>query len=174
MDHPHAYWVRFRIDNAAGSSDLNIQIAHSMIDSISFFQLAGDSVLYENHSGGRLPFDSRQVDEHQTFIYAVKSARQADLTFYLRVKSGAQLMLPIYVSTKYQLLGGLLQMDLLFGIYMGIILVMILYNSFVYFSLRDKHYLLYIVYLLTVVFTQASLEGMLSAFYSRTAPTWPR
>lgn len=156
---PNAYWVRFKVQNPSRRSNLNVQIAYTLIDSISFYQVSGDSVLYQNHSGGRLPFNSRQVDQHQTYIYSVQVADEDISTFYFRVRSGAQLMLPVYVSTRYHLLEGLLEMDMLFGIYAGIILVMILYNTFVYFSLRDKHYLLYIIYLLTVVFTQASLEG---------------
>lgn len=90
---PHAYWVRFKVQNPSRWSNLNVQIAYSLIDSISFYQVSGDSVLYQNHSGGRLPFNSRQVDQHQTYIYSVQVADEDISTFYFRVRSGAQLML---------------------------------------------------------------------------------
>lgn len=155
----NAYWVRFNIVNASSSKDISVQISYSLIDSISFYQLDGDRVIQENHSGGMLPFDSRVIDEHQYYVYPIGTDSYDTVTCYIRVKSGTQLMLPIYVGTRFQLLGDLLHKDFLFGIYMGIILVMILYNAFIFISLRDKHYMFYILYLLTVVFTQASLEG---------------
>jgi signal transduction histidine kinase len=170
----HAYWVRFTVENPK-AANLNVQVEYAMIDSISFYQMMGDSILNVNHTGGHYPFHTRQLNEHQTYVYTFEGDQQGSHTFYIRVKSGAQLMLPIYVSARNQLLDGLLRMDLLFGMYLGVILVMVLYNVFVYFSLRDKHYLLYILYLLSVGYTQASLEGYAFRFLFSDHPyfaTW--
>jgi signal transduction histidine kinase len=49
--------------------------------------------------------------------------------------------------------------DLLFGIYFGVILVMMAYNLFIFFTVKDKSYLYYVVYIFFVGFTQAVLEG---------------
>ncbi|MFT5859615.1 MAG: hypothetical protein ACI865_001719, partial [Flavobacteriaceae bacterium] len=42
------------------------------------------------------------------------------------------------------------QSDLLSGLYFGIILVMMLYNLFIYFITRDNSYLYYVVYIVLV------------------------
>ncbi|MGZ3901263.1 MAG: 7TM diverse intracellular signaling domain-containing protein, partial [Bacteroidia bacterium] len=41
----------------------------------------------------------------------------------------------------------------------GIMIAMILYNLFIYFSVRDKSYIYYVVYIICVMFTQAVIQG---------------
>ena len=45
------------------------------------------------------------------------------------------------------------------GIYFGIILVMMLYNLFIYITVKDDSYLYYVIYIFFVGLTQASLQG---------------
>ena len=52
-----------------------------------------------------------------------------------------------------------LTQQLLWGILIGLILVMVLYNLFVYLSTRDKSYLYYVIYTLCIGLTQTSLSG---------------
>src|SRR5690606_29325608 len=58
--------------------------------------------------------------------------------------------------------------DVLSALYMGIILVMFLYNIFVYFTVRDKSYLYYVIYILFVGLTQLGLQGYTYSFF------WPQ
>lgn len=163
---PHAYWFHFKIVKQSTHNSLTLQIPYALIDSLSFYQInASKEVVLENHGGNKTKYNNRILDEHQYFIYPLRFEDSDTVEVYIRVKSGTQLMMPIKVGSQYQVLGDLLDKDLFFGIYMGIILVMVLYNIFVYLSLRDKYYLLYIVYLLSVVYTQASLEGYMFRFF---------
>lgn len=162
---PHAYWVNFKIINKSNEKNLSLEIPYTLIDSISFFQVNDSKEIeMENHAGNMDKFDSRMLDEHQYYVYPLIFDGSDSVEVYLRVKSGTQLMLPIKVGSQYQILGDLLEKDLFFGIYFGIIIVMVLYNLFVYLSLRDHSYLLYILFLLSVLFTQASLDGYISRF----------
>lgn len=162
---PHAYWVNFKIINKSNEKNLSLEIPYTLIDSISFFQVNDSKEIeMENHAGNMDKFDSRMLDEHQYYVYPLIFDGSDSVEVYLRVKSGTQLMLPIKVGSQYQILGDLLKKDLFFGIYFGIIIVMVLYNLFVYLSLRDYSYLLYILFLLSVLFTQASLDGYISRF----------
>lgn len=162
---PHAYWVNFKIINKSNEKNLSLEIPYTLIDSISFFQVNDSKEIeMENHAGNMDKFDSRMLDEHQYYVYPLIFDGSDSVEVYLRVKSGTQLMLPIKVGSQYQILGDLLKKDLFFGIYFGIIIVMVLYNLFVYLSLRDHSYLLYILFLLSVLFTQASLDGYISRF----------
>ncbi|MGV8880141.1 MAG: 7TM diverse intracellular signaling domain-containing protein [Sphingobacteriaceae bacterium] len=49
--------------------------------------------------------------------------------------------------------------QLYFGIYVGIILIMFLYNAFIYLTVKDINYLYYVFYILVVGITQACLKG---------------
>ena len=45
------------------------------------------------------------------------------------------------------------------GIYVGIMLVMFLYNFFIYLSTKDQNYLYYILYIIPVALAQTYLHG---------------
>jgi hypothetical protein len=68
------------------------------------------------------------------------------------------------LGTLEQVFESALLKDISFGIYIGIILVMILYNSFIFTTVRDRSYLYYVSYLTIVLIAQSSIEGYLFRF----------
>jgi signal transduction histidine kinase len=160
---PFSYWIRVTVINNTSSSNLGIQITQPMIDNIEFYQLSGDKLLKSNFSGqGRL-FNSRLI-RHQNYIYPVNITSGQASTFYFHIKSYKQLVLPIYLEKFENVIVSALVTDLLFGIYVGIIMVMLLYNLFIYVMVKDINYLYYVLYLFIVLLTQACLEGYIFRF----------
>ena len=160
---PYSYWIRFTILNHTSSSNLGIQITQPMIDSVEFYQLNVGKLILSNYSGqGRL-FNSRMI-RHQSYIYPVSIISGHANTFYFHIKSYKQLVLPIYIEKFEDVIVSAFITDLLFGIYVGIILVMLLYNLFIYVTVKDVNYLYYVLYLFIVLLTQACLEGYIFRF----------
>lgn len=159
----YSFWVRFKIKNNTDARFLGLQITQAMIDYVDFNQLKDGKVIQSNLSGHRLPFHNRIIN-HQTYIYPLNVLPRDTTTVYIHIRSGKQLILPIYAGTFQQVFENALLKDITFGIYVGIILVMILYNLFVYTTVRDKNYLYYILYLVVVLIAQASMEGYLFRF----------
>ena len=58
------------------------------------------------------------------------------------------------------------------GVYYGIMLVMALYNLFIFFSLRDKNYLFYAVYIISYMISQMTLNGLAYEFLWPHFPWW--
>ena len=166
---PYSYWIRFTLENASNTTAMGIQLTQSMMDYVDFYQVQGDSVIRENFAGHRRPFDNRYV-KHQTYIYRVPIKKGESETIYLKIKSGKQLTLPIYVGSVEVIVENAMFIDLLFGIYLGIIMVMLLYNLFLYFSIRDITYLYYVTYLGIVMLTQSSMQGYIFRFILPTHP----
>jgi signal transduction histidine kinase len=159
----YSYWVRFKLQNNSNNTALGVQIAQAIIDYVDFYQVTDGKIVQSNSSGHRRPFYNRIVN-HQSFIYPVNVVPKQSTIIYLHVKSGKQLILPVYTGTFSQVFEHALKKDITFGIYIGIILVMVLYNLFVYYSVRDKNYLYYVAYLSVVLLAQASIEGYLFRF----------
>jgi signal transduction histidine kinase len=166
---PYSYWIRFTIKNNSSNKTLGIQIAQAMIDYVDFYQLSNGVIVQSNFSGHRRPFYNRIIN-HQTFIYPLNIPTNETSTIYLHVKSGKQLILPVYAGTIEQVFENALLKDISFGIYIGIILVMVFYNLFIYTTVRDKNYLYYISYLIFVLVAQASMEGYLFRFFLPNSP----
>jgi len=154
----NSFWVRVKIINKTPDNNLAVQLAQPIIDFVDFYEFHHDSLVLENHSGARRLFNNRIV-KNQTFIYPISVAQNDSVTCYFYLKSGKQLMVPLYVGSVIQTFEGALSKDILFGIYLGIILVMIFYNLFIYTTVKDKSYIYYVLYLVVVLITQPTLEG---------------
>ena len=165
----YSYWVKINIENKTNLPSLALQIAQPGIDYISFYQIQSDSILKSYESGHRKPFFERPI-LHQTYIYPVSFENQNKTTVLLHIKSGKQLILPIYLGTTAQVFEGILVKDIFFGVYMGIILIMLFYNLFIYTTVKDKNYLYYILYLAIVLLTQASMEGYVFKYILPNSP----
>ncbi|HEY8780301.1 MAG TPA: 7TM diverse intracellular signaling domain-containing protein [Mucilaginibacter sp.] len=160
---PYSYWIRFTVKSEVAGKTLAIEITQPMVDNIDFYQLHNGVVVKSNFSGQRRLFNTRLVN-HQFYIYPFNISPEESDTFYLHVKSGKQLVLPIYLGTLEQVFESALTKDISFGMYIGIIMVMLLYNLFVYTTVRDKNYLYYVLYLAIVLITQACMEGYIFRF----------
>lgn len=154
----YSYWLRFSLRNLTDGKTAGIQLTQAMTDYLDFYELNRDTVRRVNFTGHKRPFSNRYL-KNQTFIYQIPFSAGEVRTIYIKVKSGKQLIVPIYLGTIEQVLENSLVIDMLFGVYVGIIMVMILYNLFVYTTVRDRNYLYYVIYLIVVLLTQASMQG---------------
>ena len=56
------------------------------------------------------------------------------------------------------------------GLYYGLMLVMALYNAFVYFSIRERSYLVYVCFVASAAIAQLAMSGF---SYQFLWPHWP-
>lgn len=156
-------WVRIAIDPSQKERVLEIQSPN--IDSLSFFRFIGGELLEELHTGEAFPFDDRPI-KSPNFVFPIEPS-SSSMTVMLRIVSGKQVLLPMYLDDPGEVRERQNYKDIFFGIYSGIILVMFLYNHFIWFSVRDRSYLYYVFFILFVGLTQLTLNGYGNQFF------WP-
>ncbi len=79
--------------------------------------------------------------------------------FYLYIKSNFPTQTTLSIGTAKKILEAQHPFDVGIGIYIGIMLVMGLYNLFVFFSVRDKIYLYYVIYVFGICLTYTMFKG---------------
>lgn len=134
-----------------------LELGTSALDSVYMYQVANGQVIAADTTGTAYAFSSRKVNSPLYVMELANHPRES--TVYLRIQSGKQVILPARISGKYSLLWEQNKMDIFFALYSGVILVMFLYNLFVWFSVRDRNYLYYVMYILAVGLTQLILNG---------------
>lgn len=160
-----AIWLRLTILNESADTKLAIEISNSQLDEIVFFQPEG-SYYRQTTVGDLLPFHQRLIN-HQNFILPIEQDIGSQRTYYFKVQSIEQLSIPIVVGSRDEILSNNYRTDLFAGLYFGIMLVMFFYNLFIYFSVRDKSYLFYVLYILGIALAQATLLGYTYKYF------WP-
>lgn len=111
--------------------------------------------------GDQLPFSLRQHN-HPTLILPLALQAQTDYLLLMRVNTQGTYQLPISVVDDRTLQNEIYNNNIWRGLYYGILLVMGLYNLFIFISVKDRSYLYYSAFALSFLMFHMVYEG--SAF----------
>ncbi|KIO75024.1 hypothetical protein TH53_23185 [Pedobacter lusitanus] len=151
-------WVKFTVENHSRAENLMLVVAQPAIDSITLYRLEQHKLYASSKLGKFKAFHERLVN-NPNYIFPVKIPKGGRETFYISISSTDQIQLPISLGTPRVVLVNDNNKNILFGIYAGIIIIMILYNLFISFTIKDSSYVYYIFYILFVGLTQATFQG---------------
>ncbi|MBQ4821665.1 sensor histidine kinase [Aquimarina sp. MMG016] len=161
-----AYWLKFRVTKEI-ADNFYLNIGSAYIDSISLYEFDDKNELVStSHTGDDLPFNTREI-EVGNYLFALDFEKDITRTFYLRVKSDQPLFFLLRVGTLPNFVAYEHDLDFLQGIYFGFMLLIFLYNLFLYFSTREGIYLYYIAYVFSITWFMASVFGYFFEYF------WP-
>ncbi|SEL59015.1 sensor histidine kinase [Parapedobacter koreensis] len=152
-------WVKFVLQNNTDADNLIVSLSHTAIDEVTFYRVNNGQVDSLHIKSGD-PLRTRAY-RHQFFLFDVPLAHGASATCYLKLYSNKQLQVPIAIHTPKNLVEILSTVDILSAAYIGVMLSMILYNLFLFFSTRETHYFVYVNYIFWVTIAQAAIMGFI-------------
>ena len=153
------FWVRFQVENPdAMPKDMYLEIAYQHLDDIELYTPDKNNKYHMHKAGFQYNFENRQI-QHRNFIFKLNINRGLN-TYYVKIKSSSLVKFPIILQTPEYFAEAIIIEYLLLGLYYGILIVMVLYNLFVFFSVRDISYLYYILYIVSFIFFTLSLTGV--------------
>ncbi len=155
-----AYWVHLRLTNKSNHSvDRVVEIAYPVIDYIDFYQVNAGNIEQKFQVGDKRPFSARPI-AHRTFVFPISVDAMSDSSLFIKVKSSSSLQLPISIASEREFFASD-QLDLIrMCVYYGMMLVMILFNLFIYFSLKEAMYFYYVSFVFCFAAMQFCLHGM--------------
>ena len=152
------YWIRFTVESQSNEDTIILALGYPLLDYVDLYQLNNNGGMDKVVGGDMLPFNVRSYD-HRTLNFQVEHQPKTTKTYYIRSKSSSSLQFPIEVfTTESFLANNILEGSLLAGYYC-VILAMILFNLFIWVSLKDRAYFVYVGYLSTFMFFQLCLNG---------------
>ena len=157
-------WVRFEVENKSPFEDWLLHYDWVFSDTVELFVKDSTGAWVRKYRAGyTLPFQNRPLD-YPSFAYplGLKSGEKA--TFYLRVQSGSPIALPFYLKRTEVLQVEQRRADILYGIYFGTLIVMLLYNFVVWIFLKDRSYLYYTFTIICTLSIFASVSGYVAQF----------
>ncbi len=154
-----AFWLRTRVKNTSDLTEFLIQVNQPLLDTIEFF-IYNDSgeLITHQELGEAFPISNHEMAERNFRVPFTLNFGE-EVTILLRIATNEQVALPVYIITPEASWIMARNADILFGGYFGLILIMMLYNFFIFLSVKDISYLIYVIYILFVGITQAALEG---------------
>lgn len=152
------FWIKGVVVNNSKNNYLVFDLKQPLIDYADFYYSVNNSNFRVKKSGANLPFRNRDLNS-PNISFKINAEISDTIIFYLKIKSGEQILANFEVSTETEIMNYNHYSDIIFGIYVGIIVSMLLYNLFLFISIKDKIYLIYSFYIFFIGLTQMSLLG---------------
>ena len=150
-----AIWFRFTITKQV-DKDFYLQIGSPFIDSIALYSVNNNQVKEEQVSGDNYVFSKRHIHV-TTFLFPLHIATGGNQMYFLRVKTMQPFFFPLRTGTLISFMEDTHKLDLIQGIYLGFMVLILLYNLFLYFSTREKLYLYYVAYVASITWFMSTI-----------------
>jgi len=156
-------WGKLSLENTSSKKKewLFIFEADRMED-VNLYVVSSNKIISSNHYNLHEPFSSRII-KHRKIIFPLPVS-ETFMTVYFSVKSDDAMELSATVASPLGFAHKNYRDMLIVGLYYGIMLSMIIYNSFLFFSTRDKSYFFYIIYIISYTLVQLSIDGFLHQY----------
>jgi two-component system NtrC family sensor kinase len=157
-------WVEFKLDDFDGKG------RHSIIEVMnSSFRIVE---LYKSENGKGIDQSVQLSDKHLgksnplTYPFPIfRTEIQPEDTYYLKIFSSEPINFSIAVSSEPEFSKKYTRTLVFVSVYMGIMLALFLYNLLLFFSVRDRVYLFYCLYIFLISAAQLSLLGYSYFFF---------
>jgi len=167
----NAYWFRLLLDNQSGKPLTRyIELPRPFLDDVRLLQVVDGRILARYALGDEQPFQQRVV-QHQHFVMPL-TLEPGFNAVYLRVASTGTVEAPLRIWQPAAFYEASDQEHLLAGAVFGMLVVMIVYNLFVYLSTRDINYLYYISFVGSYLVFWSTLSGYAFAYLWPNAIRW--
>lgn len=121
----------------------------------------------EKKAGSIIPTSEKEIKAND-FVAAFPVQKDVPDTVYLRVRSASQFIISFNMLTNGEYVIRSSQKNLFHGILFGIFFLLITYNSILYFSIKNKVYLYYVLYIASFAAFIFILQGYYFEVIGRT------
>ena len=153
-----ALWLKLTLKNEGPQQTFIARLEYPLLDQVRFFYPDARGTYQQHQTGDQLPFASRMLKDRY-FSFPVQLRQGESKTLYWRVESRDTLIVPLTVATRDYWESRQLDAMMLFGMYYGAIVIILLINSFLYFFLRQKAQIYYVALLANYAVVELSLNG---------------
>lgn len=145
-----AYWIKATYQNKSDDKAFLI-LDISSIEDIDVYTEDGKGGFTRTHAGSLAPVNPNVITSSNYIFNLPKGGNDArPETVYLRLKTHNILLVPLKMAISESLLAGVSAMQRLETLYIGILVALFFFNLSVFITSKDKTYLFYSLYLISL------------------------
>ena len=158
------YWMRFKLGNNTSEAKVYyLETARPVTDLVELYQISKSGTkVFKN--GDQIDFNDKQV-KHRSTIFKVTLPPNEAQQIYIHLKSdGETINLPLNIHDEdaFWKLNYLQQLFL--GLFYGLLLLAGIIYLFFYSTIKEKAFLYYGIYVFSICFMQAALDGLIHEY----------
>ncbi|VVQ12714.1 Sensor histidine kinase RcsC [Pseudomonas fluorescens] len=170
------FWLKidlhYRPTNPSAHRTWLLELAYPPLDHLDLYlpDAAGHYQLVRQ-TGDALPFASREIRQNN-YLFNLDFTPGQSQTLYLRLQSQGSIQAPVTLWSSTAYLEEQPVRLYVLGLIYGVLLGMLVYNLFIYLSVRDTSYLYYIFYIASFGLYQLSVNGAAVEYFWPDNPWW--
>lgn len=165
------HWLRLRIESRLERPETYfLELRYPLLDSVVLYT-DGPTGPVRYQTGDREPFSARPVIA-RTFLFPLRLEPGTSQTLYLRVETLGSLTLPIELLSRNAALERIATEYSLLSLYYGALLMLVVYNLYHFWRLRDVNAAYYALFISFYLAFQLSLNGIAFQFFWPNSPWW--
>ncbi|MBX8485175.1 sensor histidine kinase [Pseudomonas cichorii] len=171
-----AFWLKvdlfYKPNPRASHADWLLELAYPPMDHVDVYLPDGNG-RYQLawKTGDMLPFSSRDVKQGN-FVFGVDLPPGKQTTVYMRVASQGPIQAPLNLWASHAYMEEQPAKVYILGLIYGVLTGMLVYNLFIFISVRDPGYLYYILYIASFGLYQLSISGVAIEYLWPNSPVW--
>ena len=159
-------WVRFQLESRAGQPILLVY-RYANVDNVSFFIVHADGRRSRADSGNHIPFDKRSM-RHRYPIFPIDVSPGETLWCYVQVRNEQGAVFPLSIWSERAFRESDRQEQIVTGFFLGLFLIVILFNALFFFATGDTTYLSYVFMVAFYLLFELAYRGLGGEYL------WPR
>jgi diguanylate cyclase (GGDEF)-like protein len=155
------YWFRLSLQNKLPNAETRfLVIDYPLLDQIEFYGVKNGTVVEHYLTGDTVPFSQRPI-AHRSFVFPINLEANEQFEIYLKVQSNGAVQVPVTLWEKQAFFLADQAELIRKSVFYGVLLVMMLFNLFLFFSLREAPYIYYVMFVFSFLLTQTAMHGVL-------------
>jgi two-component system, sensor histidine kinase LadS len=153
------YWFKVEVNNQSNQSDWLLEIGYSPLDQIDFYiQPDSGTTLIHKASGDIFPISIRDIPHrHPIFVFNIQPGESKYI--FLRVQTTSSVQLPLHLWHRDAFTWMSFKVQIFNGLFYGAMLLMVLYQLFLFCFVRDRITFYYILTLISMTNIVSFFQG---------------
>ena len=163
-----AFWFKFTLSDRRGRGDneqLVLRYRWPFINSITVFIEESNGNYRMVETGCAWPFDTRDIPA-RLFMFRVPHVENGDTTVYVRCSTRGALLFPVDVAPWSKMMHESEIENLLYGIFAGVMIMMIFFHLLMFTAIRDVDYIYFCVYIAAQMMNHFMTDGFMFRYFS--------
>ncbi|MCP9763585.1 7TM diverse intracellular signaling domain-containing protein [Lacihabitans soyangensis] len=154
---PNDVWLRFTFKNKVNKSWF-FELDNPRLSQVEIWLYERNQLILYKKSGDKVPLNKYELKSPNP-IFKLDMIENQDYVMYIKGSSTRDVKFPILIWEENELLEQLGSNKLIWGIYLGFIILISLYNIFLWITIKEFTYLYYSLYIILFGAFQLTLYG---------------
>jgi diguanylate cyclase (GGDEF)-like protein len=173
-----SYWLRFRLNNRTACCGVDqenkiIAVKYALLDHIEYYEIIDGQISLSTVTGDIYPFSQRPI-RHRDFLFPIslKFDKPVDIYFRVSTQGATQFPVSIWDASKYSFADQ--DEQILKALYYGMILALVLYNLFLFVSIKERPYIYYVGMMASFLLLMSGMHGFLFQYVFTQSPIFQK